>query len=78
MRCKWSYTQCFVGLASKIYPRQHAPSLRNSHLAVFSMRFGNVDVVHPHSRIVKATAWEKSSFISSDISDFHMINDMEV
>ena len=44
----------------------------------FSMRFVSIYVVHPYSNIDTATAWKKSHFISSDRSNFHIINNQSI
>ena len=44
----------------------------------FSMRFVNINVVHPYRRIDTTTVWKKLRLILSDKSDFHMINNISI
>ena len=44
----------------------------------FSIRFVNVHMVHPYSRIDTTAAWKKLCFILLDRFDFHMINNLSI
>ena len=44
----------------------------------FSMPFVNIHVVHPFSSWDTSTVWKKFRFISSDRSDFHMIDTVSI
>ena len=44
----------------------------------FSIRLVSVYMVHPYSRIDTTAAWKKLHFISSDRSDFDMINNLSI
>ena len=63
-----------LGVASRICSQKHVAFLCSSHLA-FSPNF-----ISPVGAIISTanTAWKKSSFISSEILDFHMIDNLSI
>ena len=69
MGCKWLYSCCFVGVASKICLKQHVAFLCCFLSNFFSMRFVRVHVVHLYSSAGTTTAWKKSRLILSGWSN---------
>ena len=59
--------------ASRICSEKQAELLHRSHLIFFSKCFVKVQ---PYSSTDTATVWKNSSFILSEKSDFHMIDNL--
>ena len=78
MRGKWPYSCCFVGCCFQDLFNITRSILVRFPSSFFSMRFVSVHVVHPCSSIDTTVLWKKSCFISSDRSDFHMIDSLSI
>ena len=72
---KWSYNCCFVEFASRICSKHHAESLSSSYLAFSS---GVLQVVQPYDSTDAARAWKNSRFISSENSEFYMVDNQSI
>ena len=73
---KWPYSCCFVGYASRICSKQHAAFLCSSHLA-FSLCILLTFMWFIHTLVpTQPQLTQKSRFILSGKSDFHMIDNL--
>ena len=75
---RWSYSRCFVECCFQDFFSISRSILVQSLSSFFSIRLVNVHEVHPYSRIDTTAAWRKLSFILSDRSDFHVINNLSI
>ena len=64
-------------ICHKTKPNQTKPN-QTKLSSFFSMRFVNVYAKHPYSSIDTIAAWKKTRFISSDRSDFDMIDSLPI
>ena len=71
---KYLYSSYFVGYCLRDLFKIAHSILVLFQSSFFSIYFISIQVVHPCSSSDTATTWKKSSFISSERSDFHMID----
>ena len=76
MRDLWSYSSCFVGCSAQDLFKTVRSILVLLLPSFFSTHFVSTHVVHPYISIDTATAWKKSRIISSDRSEFYMIDNL--
>ena len=74
IKVKWPYSWCFMGF---ICSKQFTAFLCNFYLT-FSLSFQLVHMVQTYSCTDIDTTWQKSRFILSEISDFHMIDNLSI
>ena len=75
---RWPYSCCFVGCC----PQDLFNIARSIRVQLppsfFSIRFVNVNVMHPYSSIDTTAPWTKLRFILSVRSDFHMTDTLSI
>ena len=72
----WPYSCCFMGCCFQDLFSIVRSILVQFLSSLFSICLVSIHVVHPYNRIDTSDAWKKLSFISSDKSDFHVINNL--
>ena len=75
---KWPYSCCFVSCCFRdLFHIAHS-ILVQFPSSFFSLHFVGVRVVHLYTSIDTTATWKKSCFISSDRSDFYMIDNLSI
>ena len=75
---KWPYSCCLVERCFHDLFSIARSILEQLPSSFFSIRFVSVHKVHLYSSIDTTAAWNESCFISSDITDLHMINNLSI